>query len=1074
MTTSGIFTFNVANFTPAPAPTGKSRIEQPYLFQPIASATVPSRLPDGNPLAYEGGTAIDGPGFGPSRMFIDANIGWKWVNLGGDWVDKNGTAQGTVPWATIVANLAVGAVVRNYTCDLTQMAQYVQSQNTWMAIRIGAAAAARPISGVLGASPPQLTYTYSDGSSETLPVWVLAPVGSSNSAVTMLAEVALPAVVEFKRPNPVKTITNCTLQITVNYHWNGNGTIPLMLVDPPAFFGTVQQGMAAAAPYDAGLASNPNVIGYHSYADGTTYADYCSTAPSFNQNLGSQTRRDPEIYGLGARDTTKLPYRDLGKWISPGANSPNEWQVVPSTYIGDGFEPLAPGIGALRMHMIHDTEAFPIGSTVPVVDGSYQANTGTIGAEAQICIPPEEFGIINDMSVRAYYRIGTEDGGPMVRRESERLQMYKGRSSTGVLSGAAWSDFGGKWGITPMHKTSKGGNSGSSGGPFGFQMRYKWHETVQQLGGPDEGGWWCGMHLFDFLGNNPPGYRYGGEAGNESWGQQGGFGSMLYANKWYCVEVRVKLNSVDQPGVDPINGGPWIVNGAVQNFTPDGSLEVWIDGMLAFRRTGMVFRSTPIWNPIALGEVFDPANAVMACRELGFTTLWNNWYHGGTTKSTVPRTLFMTGLCWTRNGAYVGPMNLPTALPVGNNKLYITGDSLTDPDFSQSGVGPINWALGLLGGRWDFLINSAVSGDSLSGILAKMQSLSTDTYPGWADLPFGGVGLVRGGTNHARYGLTVTSFTATIDAITAYALTRVERFIWLCVPPAGGITLPNQAAAVKTFNDYYKLKAAQNPTRVFFIDDCINVRDATTGAALADYFSPAPDEVHMNGRGSYQMGIDLAAALQALMTSWGLSYPAPAPNVPTDVYPATNQWLPNPTNVGTAGTKGAGWTGTVATGYNISTNGSGIGGTVYLEAADPGDPDQSPWQCIAPVSSNVAATINITCQSDGRAYTPEEPVRMKHSLQWKFQGVDSTKFSRIRTWMMDASSRRVTREHDLYLGDSYSGTLINETLHMIQNWRRTSSNASGAGLGVIMITCGATASSGLTGVFKFRGWKVEG
>jgi hypothetical protein len=193
----------------------------------------------------------------------------------------------------------------------------------------------------------------------------------------------------------------------------------------------------------------------------------------------------------------------------------------------------------------------------------------------------------------------------------------------------------GKFGIQPSHATTYGGVSGSSGGGRGWQMRWAWSDCEADVGGPNEQGLLPGWHMHDFQGANPDGHRYGSHQGHggSSWGQQGPRGAVLYAGHWYCVETELKLNTV---------------NPADNSWRADGVLRTWIDGVLAFERTGMVFRTLPLHQPAYNGTFIRPF------RELGVKELWWNWYHGGTTQSTVRRTMFVTGLVWAR--ARIGPM----------------------------------------------------------------------------------------------------------------------------------------------------------------------------------------------------------------------------------------------------------------------------------------------------------------------------------------------------------------------------------------------------------------------------------
>jgi len=77
----------------------------------------------------------------------------------------------------------------------------------------------------------------------------------------------------------------------------------------------------------------------------------------------------------------------------------------------------------------------------------------------------------------------------------------------------------------------------------------------------------------------------------------------LASGKWHTVKQRLRINS---PGVR------------------DGVLEVWVDGLLAFRKTDVYLRGP---GPYKLAE--PPYNITTA---LGIRRVWLNLYHGGTAK----------------------------------------------------------------------------------------------------------------------------------------------------------------------------------------------------------------------------------------------------------------------------------------------------------------------------------------------------------------------------------------------------------------------------------------------------------
>jgi hypothetical protein len=156
------------------------------------------------------------------------------------------------------------------------------------------------------------------------------------------------------------------------------------------------------------------------------------------------------------------------------------------------------------------------------------------------------------------------------------------------------------------------------------------------MGEPTGGCISYGSHYYDFQTENPPGYNYGSDPGHlRMYGQKGGLGGVLQTNKWYCVESRLKLNTVfpETPG-----------------FLPDGEHDVWIDGRLTFSRRGMVYRTLPL-TPMNYVET-----SIRPARELGVAYLDFCWYHGGTDENPIDMRMFVTGLVWGKE--YIGPMKI--------------------------------------------------------------------------------------------------------------------------------------------------------------------------------------------------------------------------------------------------------------------------------------------------------------------------------------------------------------------------------------------------------------------------------
>lgn len=581
------------------------RTAQRQLLQAVPVAELPSRVAGGQPFRLDQ--------FGPTHRWVDSHTGWAWSRPGGDWIDASGQRHGSRPWLSVAADAGrSSAESADYFGDLTALVQRTQSEPRWLALLLVGTGAPRSIAG--RAHPrfaaPAIDVVYQDGQRARLACRLVAALdASSQQPQTTAMEVKLPAILEFEPPS--QPVQSAKLRWTVTAHWAGPpATIAVQLADPPVLAEPARAGLAAqAGPLDAQLHTRPGILGVHRYLDGRGLGDFVHPDRTA---LHSVRHCDPAIYGLGPTDTGKLPHLGAGKWHVEGP----PLVLVPSGYGGEGFAPLAPGLGALRLHM----PATPGLQTGAKVDGN-----GTLGAHAMIFLPEPQYGRLDRLFVRYHLRLGL----PLAVDPRQRLQLVRDGGT------ADWVGMSGKFGIGPDHSTSLGGVSASSGGGAGWQMRLSWYECDAGLGGPDERGIAPGFHLYDFQANNPVGHRYGRDEPSqaERWGQRGGLGGMLYAGHWYCIETELRLNTVDS------RAGTW---------QPDGELRAWVDGRLVYERSGMVFRTLPLQTMPHQPDRLPP------CRELGVRALWLNWFHGGRLPNTVPRTMFVTGLAW--GTGYIGPM----------------------------------------------------------------------------------------------------------------------------------------------------------------------------------------------------------------------------------------------------------------------------------------------------------------------------------------------------------------------------------------------------------------------------------
>lgn len=589
--------------TPPPPAPGSDRTSQTYLFQNVRQK-YPSTL---------GGAPYSTDFRGPTHRYVDAFGRWKWDHDGGDWIDLNGVPQGDTPFVSFPAN--AGAIDEFFAysgVDITALVQYVQTNNKWLAVRVTSKGSGYRMVATnwnTTTAVPLITVTYADATVGTLACRLVGNAGGGTEFPhTLENEYQLPVFMEFERP--AKPVTAATLTLSLKRFFNESNCVININPCHPSFNTDPVTGLTGLASLagnlDEGIASVPNVIGAQRYIDGSVLSDFVHGE---QMNIGVEPNYDPSLWG-GAQDLTKLPHTVVGKWVC--GDLIENLSFVDSGYSGEGFEPLAPGLGALKLVM-------PDAGIKTGEEGYY---FGTGASFARLYMPFEEIGLLDHIFVRQYIRLEA----PYVRTPADRREV---RQSGFPI----WSDMGGKFGISPSHETSYGGFSGTAGGGYGWQLRWSFSECETHLGGPNEQGVHMGWHLYDFGPNNPPGYR---NYDDTMWGQRGGLGAVTYGGRWYCIETEIKLNSV---------------NAADDSWQPDGVLRTWIDGRLVYEKTGMVFRTLPRYTPAY------KSNELRPIRELGVAWLLWNWFNGGTTQSTVQRTAFTTGLVWAKQR--IGPMKKP-------------------------------------------------------------------------------------------------------------------------------------------------------------------------------------------------------------------------------------------------------------------------------------------------------------------------------------------------------------------------------------------------------------------------------
>jgi hypothetical protein len=166
----------------------------------------------------------------------------------------------------------------------------------------------------------------------------------------------------------------------------------------------------------------------------------------------------------------------------------------------------------------------------------------------------------------------------------------------------------------------------------------------------------------------------------------------------------------------------------------------------------------------------------------------------------------------------------------------------------------------------------------------------------------------------------------------------------------------------------------------------------------------------------------------------------------------------NPTNTGTRGTFGSGWSGS-ATGMHVA--GNGTGGVVSIIAADGGDQIKCPG-CEYPKLDG-RLEIAITLTGAGRTLN-DGPETLEQLIQVRWTGPES------RLDRMDSSLRALKLTQVQTIGWLHGEALTEEATLRQKFYRQKHGRLS---TNYIYVGCGATAS-GSMGHFEFRCCSVRG
>ena len=447
-------------------------MQNKQLFQPIKQSHVWGRLPGQAP------TPLDY--YGPDVAHVEWASGWNWDNKGGDWIDADGVPQGTKPWAELKIT-APEWVETAFSVDITAMLAEAMRRDIAFAFLLRGNGATNT-STRFGTNPARVVVTLADGSEHELEA-IFAGSATVASPAQSQPKMALPAFYEFATPDEVPTKAVFHFHATIqNKYSKPDGA--LFLLNPDKSLPAPRSGGVDGGALDETITAVPSIMGAHRYLDSDSEDAYLHREPAGTQpwsiNTGAEGNWSAELWG-GPVEPGKYPYRGAGKWLNPTPHT----KVVKGAEIPHG--PIAPGLGALRVEIPVDPQA---------VEGGFAASAGFGISRLEMPLPVEKIGLCGRIFIRQYFSWAPIDGQPDSLDLSELKAIYKGPNNTVP----AWTDFGGKFGISPTHDTPYGGFSGSAGAGDGWSLRLGWGFPLTGKPGPQMGGLQTGWHLYDFAG----------------------------------------------------------------------------------------------------------------------------------------------------------------------------------------------------------------------------------------------------------------------------------------------------------------------------------------------------------------------------------------------------------------------------------------------------------------------------------------------------------------------------------------------------------------------------------------------
>jgi hypothetical protein len=494
----------------------------------------------------------------PKWDYWNPDLWVRWVNVNvGDFTDANGVAQGTTPFVSVTTPTAA----TTYSFDVATLVSraVTTGQNKGFYLSLGGSSPNVSISGRLGTNPPTLQVVTSAGTfncpCSAMTTWGWPPGTSlpSNTRTSGVLNSSRRGIVRFNLNGVTGTVLSATMQLHVLTRSGTSTAIRVFEANPPTFqvglkpTDTPVPGLAASFPGD-NFGADSRVLKAGNFT-GATRTSLSGSASTWNV---------PQLWTFEARNAVS---------IVPDAAAPGTsyWrgEFVP---VQTGTDPRREALKASYTVMFPDFDepGYPI-DTATYKDDLYYRMYVMLEDDFTSTIEANKMGISWDLRFGYWIVSDNENGG-------------------------YWQNVGGN-----------GGNPGDGTHTYPFTDSRVTDAHIYR-------GNYQRMESGVFLADGPYtdlrpwlGYNYQIDTDvNPAMRPYTDIVDMKFRRgRWYCIEQRCRLNTIDLTSPDAYGNG--IANA-------DGLLETWVNGVKVSSQADYKWRRHPA---------------------MGIKGVNTNWYLGG-------------------------------------------------------------------------------------------------------------------------------------------------------------------------------------------------------------------------------------------------------------------------------------------------------------------------------------------------------------------------------------------------------------------------------------------------------------